>query len=181
MLRLPRQDRREPVAAGPHGDGARRFTAGGFLLRAGWYSGCAPWTTIDKMAKAHLEHETVDGKVYWFAVGQAICGELDAPLVHLLPNYDEYVIAYKDHSATLDPALSSRAGDALMAHLVVLDGRVVGGWRRAIQKKAVAVTMNLPLRPKKGEKAALQRPSSGTAGSWGRLSRRRGRSSRPAW
>ncbi|WP_433931449.1 DNA glycosylase AlkZ-like family protein [Sorangium cellulosum] len=133
------------------------------------------------MAKAHLEHETVDGKVYWFAVGQAICGELDAPLVHLLPNYDEYVIAYKDHSATLDPALSSRAGDALMAHLVVLDGRVVGGWRRAIQKKAVAVTMNLPLRPKKGEKAALQRPSSGTAGSWGRLSRRRGRSSRPAW
>ncbi|WP_437826344.1 winged helix DNA-binding domain-containing protein [Sorangium sp. So ce1153] len=108
-------------------------------------------------AKAHLQHEAVGGKVYWFAAGQAACGEIETPLVHLLPNYDEYVIAYKDHSATLDPALSSRGGDALMAHLVVLDGRVVGGWRRAIQRKAGTVTMNLPLRLKKSEKAALQR------------------------
>ncbi|WP_437580828.1 winged helix DNA-binding domain-containing protein [Sorangium sp. So ce887] len=110
-----------------------------------------------EMASAHLQHETVDGKVHWFAAKQARCGELETPLVHLLPNYDEYVIAYKDHSATLDPALLRAAGDALMAHIVVLDGRVVGGWRRTIQRRAVTVTMNLPLRPRKSEKAALQR------------------------
>ncbi|XXY51274.1 winged helix DNA-binding domain-containing protein [Sorangium sp. So ce269] len=160
-------DERAPRAKAPGHDEALAELARRYLASHGpalvkdfaWWSGLTLKEARAgiEMARAHLQHETVDGEVYWFAAGQAACGELETPLVHLLPNYDEYVIAYKDHSATLDPALPSGAGDALMAHLVVLDGRVVGGWRRAIQKKAVTLTMNLPLRPKKREKAALQR------------------------
>ncbi|MGK3961567.1 hypothetical protein WMF38_51730 [Sorangium sp. So ce118] len=89
------------------------------------------------MAKAHLQHETVDGKDYWFAAGQAACGELETPLVHLLPNYDEYVIAYKDHTATLDPALSGRADAEHVPH---------GTWRTMshIEKSCCCPRRHLP-------------------------------------
>ncbi|WP_437669324.1 winged helix DNA-binding domain-containing protein [Sorangium sp. So ce131] len=123
-----------------------------------WWSGLtmAEVKAGIEMAGTHLEHEAIDGKAYWRASGPAMTPGLKAPLVHLLPNYDEYVIAYKDHSATLDPARLSASSGALMAHLVVLDGLVVGGWRRNVKGKTVAITLNIPVRLKKREHAALQ-------------------------
>lgn len=67
---------------------------------------------------------------------------------HLLPNYDEYVVGYKDRGHFFDAGLfagaRARASAALrdMAlanNLVVLDGRVVGGWRRTVAGRSVAV------------------------------------------
>jgi hypothetical protein len=60
----------------------------------------------------------------------------------LLPNYDEYLIAYKDRAAFVDQAraanIAARTGGAFANHLII-DGRLAGGWSRTIQPNAVHV------------------------------------------
>jgi hypothetical protein len=68
------------------------------------------------------------------------------PLLRLLPNYDEYLIALKDYGPVLDPALRermSRNQPVLAQHLIVRDGLVVGGWRRELDKHGVRVEATL--------------------------------------
>jgi hypothetical protein len=50
----------------------------------------------------------------------------------LLPNYDEYLIAYRDRDAVLDPERSLNVGftSGDFPHQLVLDGRVAGSWQR---------------------------------------------------
>jgi hypothetical protein len=57
-----------------------------------------------EMTRSKLDHEVIDGKTYWFGALGAI-RKIKEPIVHLLPNYDEYVIAYKDRDASMDPVL----------------------------------------------------------------------------
>jgi hypothetical protein len=139
----------------------RYFTSHGpALLRDyAWWSGL---TMADakagiEMAKPHLDHRTVDGKTYWFGELGATT-KTKAPLIHLLPNYDEYLIAYKDRGNSIDPSLKKhlRPSDVVLnAHIIVLNGRVVGGWRRAIEKDKVTIIANLLLKLGKAEKGAL--------------------------
>ena len=68
------------------------------------------------------------------------------PTIHLLPNYDEYLIAYRDHSASIDASVhtgSPAMYDILARHIVVLNGRVIGGWRRTIKKSEVSIKTKL--------------------------------------
>jgi hypothetical protein len=68
------------------------------------------------------------------------------PLLRLLPNYDEYLIALKDYGPVLDPALSDHMRQnqhVLGQHLIVRDGLVVGGWRRELDKNGVRVEATL--------------------------------------
>jgi hypothetical protein len=65
------------------------------------------------------------------------------PSVHLLPPFDEYTVAYKDRSAILDPAFARQlnAGGGMINAVVVVDGRVVGNWKRTIVRDSVVVTV----------------------------------------
>lgn len=94
--------------------------------------------------KARFERQESDGQTYWFA------GELKVERgrprkVYLLPNYDEYGIAYRDRSAMFD---SVRIPDLIFNHLIVIDGRVAGTWRRTLKKDGVLLEVNTfePLR-----------------------------------
>jgi hypothetical protein len=69
-----------------------------------------------------------------------------APSAHLLPNYDEYFIGYKDRSAIggrLSSAELVTGGDGLIAHVVAVDGQLVGGWKRLSEKNGLVVELNL--------------------------------------
>jgi hypothetical protein len=123
-----------------------------------WWSGL---TMADakagfEMVKPHVQQETVDGKTYWWV--PRATRMLKAPIVHLLPNYDEYLIAYKDHSSSSHPLLKNlaRGDDALRAHIIVLNGQVVGGWRREIKKDEVEIKTDLQARLNKAELADLR-------------------------
>ena len=126
-----------------------------------WWSGL---TVAD--AKAGLEivgpklnQEVVDRDTYWFGALEQI-QKLKAPIVHLLPNYDEYLIAYKDRRASLYPTLKGKIGErdnVLFAHLVILNGKVIGGWRRTIKKNEVTITAQLLVRLNKPEHLAFER------------------------
>ena len=130
-----------------------------------WWSGL---TMADvraglEMNDGVLAQETVDGGSFWFSPSAddgAKAGRVVEPSVHLLPNYDEFVIAYRDGYDVLAPEvrenLKKREG-ALMVHIVIKDGRVVGGWRRTVGKREIVVEMDLLTTLSKKEQAALKR------------------------
>jgi winged helix DNA-binding protein len=125
-----------------------------------WWSGL---TIADakaglEMARPELNHDVIDGKSYWFGASGPV-NKTKSPIAHLLPNYDEYLIAYKDRDASFDPALKKRIGErdnALAAHIVVLNGQVIGGWRRTIKKHEVEIHANLLIDLNKAEHLALK-------------------------
>ena len=66
----------------------------------------------------------------------------ESPLVHLLPSYDEYVVAYRNHAPIVETGhaktLSIRGG-FVGAAVVTVDGRVAGSWRRTLGRKGVTI------------------------------------------
>jgi hypothetical protein len=94
---------------------------------------------------AQLQKADLDGRDYWFAANQE--QPQPAAAVHLLPAFDEYLIAYKDRSAMLEPALARRVIgiNGLYSPAVVIDGRVAATWKRTISKEPMALQLQ-PLR-----------------------------------
>ena len=125
-----------------------------------WWSGltAADARTGIEAVEGELSRVEMDGKMYWTPTsGPSV--SLDAPALHLLPNYDEHVVAYRDHGPSLDPQAPGALagwGTALTAHLVVRDGLVVGGWRRTVEKRNVTVTTDLLAPLDEAERAALE-------------------------
>ncbi|MGI8687009.1 MAG: winged helix DNA-binding domain-containing protein [Thermomicrobiales bacterium] len=93
------------------------------------------------MVEPELVHEVVDGRTYWFAVSAPIVRD-PSPTVYLLSNYDEYIVGYTDRRAALDAPPADRLDardNVLFNHTIVLDGQVVGTWKRTVTKGAVIV------------------------------------------
>jgi hypothetical protein len=66
------------------------------------------------------------------------------PLVHLLPNFDELFIGFRDRSAMFDPeVLEATPAGRLETNVVTLDGRAIGGWRRTLGAATVTVEVQL--------------------------------------
>src|SRR5262249_61461479 len=65
-----------------------------------------------------------------------------SPTAFLLPAFDEYTVAYKDRSAALDPSYAKQAnyGYGIFNPTIVIDGQVVGAWKRAFKKDAIVIT-----------------------------------------
>lgn len=67
---------------------------------------------------------------------------MEAPSVHLLPSFDEYLMGYKDRTAMLDPLHAGKVvgtGNGLYSPVIVVNGVVEGTWRRTIKKNEVVV------------------------------------------
>jgi len=111
-------------------------------------------------AAPRLTSASVDGKTYWFAPGAARRTPRSAgAAVHLLPNYDEVIVAYRDHGPSLAPGMPQTFKDrpeVVANHLVAVDGRVVGGWRRLEEKGAMIAETMLVARLGAAEGKALR-------------------------
>lgn len=105
-----------------------------------WWSGLTQAAASDglDMIKSQLIHEVVDGRTFWFPTTRPLAKDL-SHTAYLLPNYDEYVIAYRDYGGVFDPANLNKL---IFGHVVVIDGRVIGTWRRTLKKDAVAIETN---------------------------------------
>ncbi len=98
-------------------------------------------------AKAALEpvkngflSELIDGKEYWFAAGStpANGGEKG---VYFLPAYDEFLVSYKDRSASLHPSSTREiiTSNGIFKPVVVVDGKIAGLWKRTVKKDGVDI------------------------------------------
>jgi hypothetical protein len=95
-----------------------------------------------EMVGAALIQETVGDRTYWLAPDLPLVNE--PPLtVHLLPNFDEYLLSYRDTGPFLDPSHAHmiETGNPIFAHFLVLDGRMLGTWRRDFKKDTVTLTL----------------------------------------
>jgi len=88
-----------------------------------------------------LEPTTIDGRVYWTAEGTNGSSTRSSGAL-LLPNYDEYLIAYRDRTPVVDSAraanIVARSNGAFANHLV-LDGRLAGSWSRTLKAGSVLI------------------------------------------
>lgn len=67
-------------------------------------------------------------------------------LSRLLPAFDEYILAYKDRRPALGQLNFNQvvsAGNGIFKPVVVVDGQVVGTWKRTFKKEQVIVETDL--------------------------------------
>ena len=124
-----------------------------------WWSGLAvrdARKAVDLLGRT-LARETIEGTTY-FSGEIAPPSRLRSPAAFLLPNYDEYFIGLKDRRAIRQrlarthPALPP---DAMFAHVLVLDGQLVGDWQRADEGGRRVVTLRCLTPLTRGEQRAL--------------------------
>jgi hypothetical protein len=124
-----------------------------------WWSGL---TKADarlgaEAATSRLRHESIEGKSYWFPDAERATS-ISAPLTHLLPNYDEYIVGLKDrsaYSARLQSAGVKPRVSALSGNSLVINGQIVGGWRRTVVGRSVVIEPKPLIRLSEAERRAV--------------------------
>ncbi len=110
-----------------------------------WWSGLLVKDAKDgiEAIKHNLHSEVVNGETYWMS---SISGKKPkSPTVNLLPGFDEYLLGYKDRSASIDADQSKKFlihANGFFRSTVVVDGKVAGTWKRTIRKNTVSMSIN---------------------------------------
>ena len=117
-----------------------------------WWSGL---TSIDvkrglEMIGAHKE--VVDGLTYW-TVDEKPAGTTQRRGVHLLPIYDEYLVAYRDQLAV--PRATANRG--ILPQALIVDGGVAGTWKAVAKTGDVAIEVAVERKLGDAERRALAR------------------------
>jgi hypothetical protein len=111
-------------------------------------------------ARPALESLVVGDRTYWTAAGQsATTPRASGPRAHLLQAYDEYVVAYRESRDVLDVDELGGVvpgGGMMFLHALVLDGQVIGHWRRQLTKTSVVIETQLARPPATTETAAVE-------------------------
>jgi hypothetical protein len=97
------------------------------------------------VAGRHLVADGVGGPTYWSAPERALPRRRTT--AHLLPAYDEYTVAYRDRRAFLEARHAERTRNGIFSSVVLVDGRIVGTWRRRATRDQVTLTAELLERP----------------------------------
>jgi hypothetical protein len=126
-----------------------------------WWSGLTvrDATAGLSMVKSRLDSLTFNDKIYWISPETPSLNNL-APMVHLLPGFDEYLLGYRDRSASLNPAHTQKVqagSNGIFLGTVVVNGKVVGTWKRELKKNAVRVTTDFFRPLTRAEAGALEK------------------------
>jgi hypothetical protein len=142
-------EERVPSAEEPNRDESLALLATRYFATRGpatmrdlaWWSGLTVADARRAVAIAELDEETIDGVTYWRGAG-GTARPAPSPAAHLLPNYDEYFIGFRDRSA-IGARVKGRTfpPDTFRAHVLAVDGQLVGGWRRQLAGGRVHVEL----------------------------------------
>jgi hypothetical protein len=125
-----------------------------------WWSGLTMADARAGIAAAGpaLEHEVLDGTDFWSDADAARI-KVQGTVAHLLPNFDEYTVGYRDRAGALhpdhsfDPTLFSFG--SILSNIVTVDGGVRGAWRRALVRDRVIVEIKTMRRLNRAESRAV--------------------------
>jgi hypothetical protein len=93
------------------------------------------------MINSQLVQESIVGQTYWMP--NISVSQSSSATIHLLPGFDEYVLGYKDRSAVLNPMYAAKicpGNNGMFMPTIVINGRIVGTWKRTLKKHAVVMT-----------------------------------------
>jgi hypothetical protein len=109
-----------------------------------WWSGLSVSNAKNalEMIRSGFTSEKVGTQMFWIPDSFSI-PEVFKKSVHLLPAYDEFIISYKDRSASIpfkDQA-TMISNNGIFRPVIVINGQVKGIWKRTIKKdKAIIET-----------------------------------------
>ena len=115
------------------------------------------------LAGGELEKETIDGSDHWSEAGRRDRTRATR-IAHLLPNFDEYTVAYRDRTALLDTGVAfnptffayyrdSTPLGGILSNVLTIGGRVRGAWSRTRASRSVRIDIK-PLAPLSRAEAA---------------------------
>ncbi len=136
-----------------------------------WWSGLT--ASDSKLAleliKSDLVSEMIDGRIYLLKPDVALPRSIQQS-VYLLPTYDEYVISYADRSAAIPPDLEQHMKDisdrGIFWPIIVINGQVIGTWKRTNQKDCMLVEIQSFLEPNPSALALIERAAAKFAAFW---------------
>jgi hypothetical protein len=94
------------------------------------------------VARDQLVEDKFAAESYWLSPSTSLA-PLPSPTAYALPGFDEYILGYKDRDAVLDPQHAEKicpGRNGVFYPTIVMDGRVVGTWKRTFKKGAVVIT-----------------------------------------
>ncbi len=115
-----------------------------------------------EMIKSDFISATIASHTYWFPITASTPSTYQAG-VYLLPAYDEFLISYKDRSASIPYESYTKAvsSNGVFRPVIVVNGHITGIWKRIIKKDKVCVVTEFFAEPdaitkSRIEKAALE-------------------------
>lgn len=125
-----------------------------------WWSGLtmADSRLALEAATPPLIRETFDSRTFWLSPA-APEPAFATPVVRMLPNYDELLVSFRDRTDAMDPGLppAAQVAQVILAHVIVRNGLVVGGYRRRDAPGASRLEIDLLVGLDGPERAALRR------------------------
>ncbi|HLA55696.1 MAG TPA: winged helix DNA-binding domain-containing protein [Flavobacterium sp.] len=107
-----------------------------------WWSGLSVADAKEAIAlnEKHFIKEESESQIYW--ISDSHKGKIsNQKTVLLLPSFDEFLIAYKDRSASIHKDFSNHAftNNGIFKPIIVVNGQVIGTWKRTIKKDTIFI------------------------------------------
>ena len=106
-----------------------------------WWSGLKTSDVRRGLDMTRAQRREVDDLTYWSLAREPAPAPLPRAGVHLLPIYDEYLVAYRDHRVVPRPAYVLGS----LQHALIVGGQVAGTWRTIPSPRGLVVDVR-PLR-----------------------------------
>ncbi len=111
-----------------------------------WWSGLSLRESNEGLnaIKANFESIIIDSETYWFST--KLSDNLSSQKsIYLLPAYDEFLISYKNRSASILEADFKKAisENGIFRSILVIDGHVCGLWKPLLKKDTLYITLEL--------------------------------------
>jgi hypothetical protein len=119
-----------------------------------WWSGLKTTDARRGLEMNRAKPQEVDGIRYWIVGRPPTRDSKPRTTVHLLPGFDEYLVAYRDRHA-VPHSLYSMPSFRLAAGALVIGGQVAGTWRAIFGAAGVVVEVETPKQLTGGERRAL--------------------------
>ncbi|MFN8411640.1 MAG: winged helix DNA-binding domain-containing protein [Anaerolineales bacterium] len=133
-----------------------------------WWSGLSVSQAKEglELAKTSLNSEALESQTYWFGDSFTFPKSIEAS-AYLLPAFDEFIISYKDRTATLPITAHQQAisSNGIFWPVIVVNGQAIGTWKRTIKKQKVIISLNFFKQPDKKVRQSLEN----AAGAFGKF------------
>ncbi len=107
-----------------------------------WWSGLSVRDAKLAMDSIKVEfHSEIIGHQTYYIPDKSFHSSLPSDVLHILPAFDEYIIAYKDRSATMIPERFQKvvSNNGVFRPVILINGRVLGIWKRVLSKNRLLV------------------------------------------
>lgn len=109
-----------------------------------WWSGLtvADCRAALAMVNSQLAHAEFNEQLYWFSAslpdttGSITTQSITAGTAYLLPTYDEFLVGFSSFDRS-----RRNGGELIFDSTIVIDGEVMGSWKRTIKKESVTIEL----------------------------------------